>query len=295
MPTATVNVVNAFVDAGNGGNPAGVVLDGNSFSDEEKQLISAKAGLSETAFVSSSSTAGFKLEFFTQTRQIPHCGHATIATFAFLLQKGLVRGPQTSKETIDGNRDIFFVEDMAFMQQSAPSYAPLGEGINGVKTEDVLTSLALSKADLRPNEQPVIVNNGVNGLMIPLRDQNTLKRIRPNFTDINRVSELLDLVEYYAFSLETEVPGRDAGTRMFAPRYGIEEEAATGMAAGALACYLYDFGGIKKTQLLIEQGRLMNPSSPSVLTARLTIVDNRINSTIVGGRAMLSRTVQVDY
>jgi PhzF family phenazine biosynthesis protein len=294
MPTVTINVVNAFVDAGKGGNPAGVVLDADSITNETKQGIAAAAGLSETAFVSRSASAGFKLEFFTPTRQIAHCGHATIATFAYLLQQGRVKGPQTSKETIDGNRDIFLVDDMAFMQQNAPRYTPLDGGVNGVTTEAVLASLALSPTDLRPGEQPIIVNNGVNGLMVPLRSEGVLRRIRPDFGTIERISELLDLVEYYVFSLETQVRGRDAGARMFAPRYGIPEEAATGMAAGALACYLHDFGGVKKTEMIIEQGRLMTPPSPSELTARLTVVDGSIRYTIVGGRATLSRTIEVD-
>lgn len=44
----------------------------------------------------------------------------------------------------------------------------------------------------------------------------------------------------------------------FGPLYGIEEEAATGMAAGALACFLYKKeNNIKRAQLLIEQGRFM--------------------------------------
>lgn len=295
MHTVSVAVVNAFVDAGKGGNPAGVVLDADCFSSESKQLIAARAGLSETAFVSRSDSAAFKLEFFTTTRQIAHCGHATIATFAYLAQQRRVKESHTSKETIDGNRDVFLVDDMAFMQQSAPRFAPLHGGISGVTTEGVLKSLGLNPTDLRPGEQPVIVNNGVNGLMVPLRTEDALRRIIPDFDAIERISERLDLVEYYVFARETQVPGREAGARMFAPRYGIPEEAATGMAAGAIACYLHDFGGVKKTEMIIEQGRLMSPASPSELTARLTIVDGRIGNTMVGGRARLSRTIDVDY
>jgi len=88
----TVNVVDAFIDSGQGGNPAGVVLDAGGFSAETKQRIAARVGLSETVFVSPSSVADFKLEFFTPTRQIPHCGHATIATFCYLLQRGKITG-----------------------------------------------------------------------------------------------------------------------------------------------------------------------------------------------------------
>jgi len=104
MPDVAVQVVNAFVDNGRGGNPAGVVLNAERFSQAQKQAIAAKVGLSETAFVSPSRTADFKLEFFTPTRQIPHCGHATIATFSYLVQLGLLDGARSSKEMLDGNR-----------------------------------------------------------------------------------------------------------------------------------------------------------------------------------------------
>ena len=51
-----VHIVNAFIDGQSGGNPAGVVLDADELSDHQKLKISTKIGLSETAFVSSSTS-----------------------------------------------------------------------------------------------------------------------------------------------------------------------------------------------------------------------------------------------
>jgi len=77
----TVNIINAFGDNADGGNPAGVVLDADTLTDSQKLTIAKKVDLSETAFVSKSLQADYKLDFFTPTRQIAHCGHATIAVF----------------------------------------------------------------------------------------------------------------------------------------------------------------------------------------------------------------------
>lgn len=44
MSNITVNVVNAFIDSGRGGNPAGVVVDAQKFSTEQKQRIAARVG-----------------------------------------------------------------------------------------------------------------------------------------------------------------------------------------------------------------------------------------------------------
>lgn len=68
-------VISGFTDGGAGGNPAGVVFDAERFSRGDKQAIAAQAGFSETAFVSPSQKADFKLEFFTPTKQIPHRGY----------------------------------------------------------------------------------------------------------------------------------------------------------------------------------------------------------------------------
>ena len=84
------HIINAFIDGNIGGNPAGVVLNADGLSSSQKLEIAAIIGLSETAFVSSSKVADFKLDFFTPTKQIAHCGHATIAIFIYLRELGLI-------------------------------------------------------------------------------------------------------------------------------------------------------------------------------------------------------------
>ncbi len=79
----TVYSVNAFTLNGKGGNPAGVCLDADGLSESKMQAIAAKVGYSETAFVQKpvSAKADYKTRFFTPTREVNLCGHATIATF----------------------------------------------------------------------------------------------------------------------------------------------------------------------------------------------------------------------
>lgn len=294
MAMLEIPVVNAFVDGGRGGNPAGVVLGAERFGQAAKQRIAASVGLSETAFVSPSAVADFKLEFFTPTRQIAHCGHATVAAFSYLVQQGLLRAERSSKETIDGTREILIRGDQAFMEQRAPRYAALGTAEAPVSVGAVLESLALGADALIAGQAPVVVNTGVNCLVVPLRSEAAVLGLKPDMAAIERISEALDLVEYYVFSTETRVAGRAAGARMFAPRYGIPEEAATGMAAGPLACYLYDYLNLKQGTIVIEQGHLMAPPSPSELIAELLLAEGRIAGLIVGGRAVVSQTIEIE-
>ena len=278
-----VSIINAFVDEGAGGNPAGVVLDADHLSTAEKQQIAALVGVSETAFVSRSDTADFKLDFFTPKRQIAHCGHATVATFCYLAQIGRLMKTGTSKETIDGDRAIFMDGDRAFMAQTAPIYTELSAGDQA----RAIAAVGLDRSQLVVGGRPLLVNTGNTFLLFPVKDLATLKQIEPNLAEIEAISDAHDLVGFHLFSRETEKPGRVASARMFAPRYGIVEEAATGTATGTQACYLYDVIGVKETEMVMEQGIGMRPSAPSELFARLHMGKTGIESVRVGGRAQV--------
>lgn len=281
-----VEILKAFVDKGKGGNPAGVVLSADHLTSAKKQEIAEKAGLSETAFVSSSQVADFKLEFFTPVRQIAHCGHATIATFSYLSALGKITGAKSSKETIDGIRAIRIVEGKAFMEQKPPFYKELKPLENRI-----LKSLELSSADLIPGFPPLLVNTGNSFVIIPIKTNPILQSIKPDLDAIIQISKELDLIGFYLFT--TETIERDATTRMFAPYYGIDEEAATGMAAGPLACYLYDIVEIKKSEFLIEQGYFMNPPSGSLIEVILQTEGEKITSVFAGGIGLKSESIKV--
>lgn len=283
-----VNVVNAFIDGDEGGNPAGIVLDADHLSTPQKQAVAAAVGLSETAFVSSSASADFKFEFFTPTRQIAHCGHATIAAFHLLDQLGRIPSSSTSKETIEGNRNILMDGRMAFMEQMAPHYRRVDDDISRV-----MASLELTSKALAPEAKPLIVDTGNAFLTVPLENIRTVGRVRPDLEAIRTISEDLDLIGYYIFSIAPQTPGRDAAARMFAPRFGINEESATGMAAGPLACYLYEKLGIRKETFRIGQGHFMPLPSPSVIEVRLTVEDGRISGLLAGGKAKFMSSVTI--
>jgi PhzF family phenazine biosynthesis protein len=147
---------------------------------------------------------------------------------------------------------------------------------------------------LLENFAPNIVNTGNRFLVIPLKDAQTLASLDPDFDLVNTISDRFDLIGYYPFSLSTKRPDRISAARMFAPRYGITEEAATGMAAGPLACYLYDIMGRTHADMLIEQGYLMSPPSPSVITVKLELFEGKIKGVMAGGSAKSVEEFWVD-
>jgi PhzF family phenazine biosynthesis protein len=292
----SAQVVNGFVTDGTGGNPAGVVLDADNLSDAEMLTIAAKIGLSETAFVSSSATEGFKLDFFTPNRRIAHCGHATIATFSYLAELGRVSDGETSKETVDGPRKISIKKGAAYMEQLAPKYTmPTDWHKDGVTAADVLASLGVSESDLDIRVSPMLVNTGNSFIVIGVKDGSVLRDLKPDFDLISAISEKLELIGYYVFTTDNSVTDKDATTRMFAPRYAIEEESATGMAAGPLACVLRDYLDVRKDTLIIEQGKFMSPASPSRITVELSLENGQIQGLMAGGHGKVSENLHISY
>lgn len=257
--------------------------------------IAAKVGLSETAFVSKSGTEGFKLDFFTPKMRIAHCGHATIATFSYLAELGRVPEGVTSKETVDGPRKIIVKEGAAYMEQTAPTYQVSSDWAQlDVTISDILLSLGLAEDHLDPRVGPVLVNTGNSFLVVGVRNANILKDMVPDQDAIARISERLDLIGYYVFTTDTSEPDHDATTRMFAPRYAIPEESATGMAGGPLACLLHDYLGIRNRRIVIDQGHFMEPASPSIINVDLAVKGGNITSLMAGGYGRSMREMDIE-
>ncbi|WP_209428362.1 PhzF family phenazine biosynthesis protein [Pararhodobacter sp. SW119] len=290
-----VHIVNAFTLNGTGGNPAGVVLDADDLTEGMMQSIAAQTGLSETAFVSRSPTEGARLDFFTPTRRIAHCGHATIAAFALLRTEGRIADGTTSKQTVDGPRRIQLRSGAVFMEQHAPRYPIQADWAgSGVTRAHILDALRLTREQLNARVEPQIVDTGNRFLLVGLDGADDLEGMTPDQDAIARISEALDLIGFYPFTVCSGSGCADATARMFAPRFGIPEESATGMAAGPLACLLHDVLGDRRTHFEIEQGRFMAQPSISRILVDLKVQAEGITGLMAGGEGRMDRTLWID-
>ena len=80
----------AFKVGGQGGNPAGIVLDADEMSAAEMLAVAAEVGYSETAFLvpRSEKPGTHDVRYFAPAQEVPFCGHATIASGVALVQNG---------------------------------------------------------------------------------------------------------------------------------------------------------------------------------------------------------------
>lgn len=271
-----VYVTSAFSKNNSGGNKAGVVIDRPDLTPGQMREVAKALGYSETAFLSNSSTADFKLQYFTPTEEVPLCGHATIASFSTLRLLNMLKKQNYTIETKAGILNIQIKEDgLIFMEQNCPAYF-------NVLNSDIFADCI--RKDAIDNNFPIqIVSTGLKDIMLPVASRKKLEELHPNFEMIAKLSREKEVVGIHAFTL---TPGADitAVCRNFAPLYGIDEESATGTSSCALACYLFRYYE-KKSQYIFEQGH--NLGKISRIAVNIAYHEDVIDAVYVGGYGYL--------
>jgi PhzF family phenazine biosynthesis protein len=273
--TIEVAIVSAFTKDGAGGNLAGVVLDADQIAHDDRQRIAAAVALAETSFVREVGDGVFEVAFYTPNKQVPDCGHATVAAFALLAQRGALSGGRATKRTIIGDRAITVEGETISMEQPRPSFTPFA------RTAELAAALGIAESAIV--REPVLADHGVRFVLIETT-RDALARATPDQRAIEALTETPDAIGMYVYARDES--GFDATIRMFAPRYGIPEEPATGMAAGLLGGYLARDAASADYRFL--QGALSPQPAPSELIVRV-----RPNAVFVGGTATVLRTVAI--
>lgn len=283
-----VHTLNSFAKTKNGGNPAGVVLEADDLTEDRMNKVAHKVGFSETAFVQKSEKAHFKVRFFTPQEEVDLCGHATIAAFFLLKDKGFIPSGKYRLETKTGILDVDVRDNRTvFMTQA------LSQFFEKITRNEITGCLNISEDQFLPDLPIQIVSTGLRDILIPVKNLKVLFSLKPNFKKISNVSKKYNVVGFHVFSLETKFRST-AHCRNFAPLYGIPEESATGTSSGALSCYLFKYGKITKDQvshLVFEQGYSMN--KPSEILANLRIEDSEILEVHVGGTAIIKKEMEI--
>jgi len=267
-----VYITSAFSKNNRGGNKAGVVLNSDNLTDGQKMEVVRELGYSETAFVSSSDAADFKLRYFTPTEEVPLCGHATIATFSTLLKLNMLNKENYMIETKAGVLNIRIREDgLIFMQQNSPTYFEVLD-LN-------VFSDCIEKSFIDHTLPTQIVSTGLKDIILPINSIEQLKELDPDLNVMKKLSKELNVIGVHAFVI-TESNNTTAICRNFAPLYGIDEESATGTANCALACYLFKYYK-KKSKYVFEQG--YNLGEISQIIVEITYHGDVIDAVYVGG------------
>jgi PhzF family phenazine biosynthesis protein len=228
--------IDAFTKQPFNGNSAAVIF-ADDLTNEEMQDIAKEMNLSETAFISSSDKADFRLKWFTPAIEIELCGHATIASLHYLAERNIIqRKSSITFETLSGVIECRVDGDKYFMNLPVPDFKKFESGY-----DEIINVLGIEKNDLDAQYPFILQDNG--NLFIYARSLDAVKNLKPNFTELVKLSkEKGEFTEVTVFSLETFEKENDAHLRFFAPYYGIDEDPVTGSANGPLLLVLRKLG-----------------------------------------------------
>ncbi len=278
--------MSSFTESISGGNPAGVVLQSAELSHSQMKKVAAVVNCSETAFVSESDKADFKVRFFTPVAEVNLCGHATIATFALMFLKNRIQVGSYTQQTKAGVLGIEIMPDgQVMMEQALPQF---GEEIDKAEVAKVFGTDKKIFSDELPIQ---VVSTGLRDIIVPVKSFQFLNSLEPDFDKVGSLAVKHNSAGFHFFTKDRN--GFDASCRNFAPHLGIDEEPATGTASGALGCYLVRRGICASERVLVfEQGYSME--KPSVVRVIVAKSNTSITKVRVGGKAVFLEQVEVE-
>lgn len=291
-----LNIVDAFTTKVFGGNPAGVVLipEGGDFPDDNVMVsTAAELRYSETAFIKRLDKDKFNIRYFTPAAEVDLCGHATIGSFFVLLNEGIISPGKTYiDETLAGTLEIDVTDDAIMMDMADPN---VSQPMTGEERKGLYKIMGISEDgqdhyDGKIKLMPRIAYSGLSDIMMPVKDEEELSKINPDFPALSELSKKMGVTGVHAFTVNSKDDFIHA--RNFAPLYDIDEEAATGTSNGALTYYLYDYGIVREGEMnTVIQGEKMN--RPSRIVTRLTVEDGNVKIK-VGGFAVSLATGEIN-
>ncbi len=260
MKTVTVHHYDAFSTIPHKGNPAGVVVEGDQFSENEMQAIAKQIGFNETAFALKSDKADLRIRYFTPGHEVNLCGHATMATIYALKSIGLLEEKSTfTIETKAGILPIEIKEQSAgeiyiTMQHATPQFA----SFNGSKAE-LAQSIGLTEEALHPDFPIAYGSTGIWTLLVPIKNLTFFGKMIPQNADFPAILKEMPKASLHPFCLETFDKNADMHARHFSSPYsGTVEDVVTGTASGVMGAYFAEYidrdGQLTKT-LVVEQGQ----------------------------------------
>lgn len=282
-------VLDVFTDKSYKGNPLAVVFTEGKLQLSDYENIAREFGYSETSFVEYSKQNQFlQVRSFTPIGfEVDGAGHNLLGAVCAILLK------DTTFFT-----SLNSVQQVMMKEVSIPIYINFKEENNlavvkmlqkpavigdSIPVEKIAMALGLSIKDLNIlNFDPVIVKTEVAHAMVPIQNIEILNTIKPDNKLLIALSKQYNFEGFYCFALTGEKNGTIVQSRFFNPLIGIDEDAATGTAAGPLAGLLWHKKMIQKdSSHQILQGVKLN--QPSLI--EITVTDNGV---LVGGSSVIT-------
>jgi len=225
-------LVDVFTEEPFAGNQLCVVTDPPAGLDTNAmQILTREIGFSETTFVTEAGGGRYTVRIFTPIEELPFAGHPTLGTAATLVDEGRIDA-SAIQTTAAGEVpvEVDAANGFAWMRQ-----LPVWFGPEYADRNAMARAAGLSVEDLVPGLPAVPASTGIAHLMVPVRDEETLRRAARDGRACLEVTEAADAESLYLFTVRGD---GDVMARMFDGSEQIGEDPATGSAAGPLGGYL---------------------------------------------------------
>lgn len=238
MPSSRYLQLDVFAAGTGGGNPLGVVIDGDRFDAATMQRIAAWTGLVETTFLLAPTTAdaSYRVRIFTPTKEIPFAGHPSIGSAHAALEAGVVvpRDGRLVQECGAGLLPVLV--DGSGASQRLSVQAPAAAIVQaGDAARDILAPVL---GDLVPGALgAALVNGGRRWWVAELADAAALRAWQPPHDAILALARASDSLGLCVFAREP-AGGHDVAVRAFPAGVGIVEDPASGAANGLIAAFV---------------------------------------------------------
>jgi trans-2,3-dihydro-3-hydroxyanthranilate isomerase len=271
-------LVDVFCERPLAGNQLCVVPEPGSLDAATMQSLAREIGFSETTFVTAYDDDWYSMRIFTPDAELPFAGHPTLGTAFVMVAEGRVRSPLTQVvEAGEFPVEVDLDREFATMRQLRPTFGPEIADLDGVAAGG-----GLGVADLDPDLPPQLVSTGLPHLLVPVRDEPTLRRAARNDDALRALWKRYGPDCIYLFALTDD----GAIARLFDAGLGIGEDPATGSAAGPLGAYLAARGAAGMPgKLVIHQGKQVG--RPSVLHVEVESEGDSWSVRVGGGVAIV--------
>ena len=249
----------AFTVKGEGGNPAGIVLDAGGLDEAEMQRIAAEINYSETAFLTGRPDEPnvYDVRYFAPLQEVPFCGHATIAAAVALSEREPmdVMVFYTPAGLVSINTELTKRGLVAELTTVAPRVATPPDGLVPAS----LAALRWSEDDLDPDYPALLANAGAEHLILVTRTHERLSQLDYDFDALAALMQEHDLITLQLIWPKSK---RKYFSRNPFAGSGVVEDPATGAAAAAFGGYLRELGKIgHNASFTIRQGAEMGRPS----------------------------------
>ncbi len=223
------------------GNPAGVVLNADGLSEQQMQSIARELNNSETAFLFESDSPNYdgQIRYFTPTKEVPTCGHATIgAMYAKAREENLDSCTLNYKTQIGVLPFDIEKSNGDYLISMTQGKFELSPEFDGETKQHLLTALGLELSDLDSRCPIQIASTGHSKVMIGIKSRAKLNSLDPSLEELKSLSENIGCNGYFVFTFDSDSKDILTYGRMFAPAIGVSEDPVTGNANGPLGGYL---------------------------------------------------------